>query len=951
MHRLAGALMVALALLCSPPPSAFAPQAGAGAIRTLPVRYTAESALTVSLAVTPEPGVLAQGIADTPPAGWTPVTILNGGTWDPVGQRVTWGPFADNRGRVLTYGVTPPAGATERGVFTGVATFDGVDAPVGGQTALGPCEPHPADANRDWQVAIGELTGFAAAWRRGLAWGVPPAQIPVGQVTRAGYLWRVGESYWNDAGACPLCWAPVRGQTVGPEGGRLAFPNGVVLEVPPGAVSLPTRIDITDLACPAIDAVLSLPRYTTTAERCLGGFVGKPEGLWFHVPVKAIVPVVPLLPGEFPTEGDVNLAAQTVRLVPTDLVYRGDTGVVEVFVQHFSSIWFRGRRQPQDPSKCVDDVCREGVRLQNLCSPCSGLSNPECIAFDPVQDSCCLIPPADREACGVAGCVCCREFEAKVRSEEIEWGTGGCQVSGGLFHVNFPLCEDPARPGVPVWEEEKVSEASGCRPGLAYTLTITPTPLEMYECETVPLKATVSAASQDGKTVYRPAEAKPFWRSGSQGIADFVTGQDGVLEAKPRFSGTDATTTVFAVMSEADPVIKGEAPLTVKAYGPLRIELASRPGPVPNPLPVELGRTVQLRAEVDGLCGTGTTEPCVVAWKLSGGAYISVDATGLVTGHVLGKSAITATVTHCRTFQAQLPVEVVPREYEVHGKLGDCEWNAPFCYFNSISAPLPFKVRLTWKDDDTPITGAGVFVSVYAPRAVSPVVGDTNAEGIFEAAITGVPVTQPYVIARATGDVGGKRENIEVRAITDDICSGALTPTLNGPYGTRSNSYLDGQGTVSVVTEPCLDVGNACLTTSASVSDLCDPAGELPSGGRYALGGDWWDTALVIPKDLTMLERYQVVIDFSLENQASMTANYVLYGAGDIAVEIWPPGGAVGVEPTGCSWYKSFLHEARAYYTPAGQSWRCWVETSQFPQTDDFTIGRAVSFWGRFLRA
>jgi hypothetical protein len=43
-------------------------------------------------------------------------------------------------------------------------SFDGVETPVGGPAAIAPCERNPADTNRDWRVAIGEVTEYAAAW-------------------------------------------------------------------------------------------------------------------------------------------------------------------------------------------------------------------------------------------------------------------------------------------------------------------------------------------------------------------------------------------------------------------------------------------------------------------------------------------------------------------------------------------------------------------------------------------------------------------------------------------------------------------------------------------------------------------------------------------------------------------------------------------------------------------
>jgi len=67
--------------------------------------------------------------------------------------------------------------------------------------------PHPADTNADWCLAIGEVTSYGACWRSGCTWSIEPSDIPIGYVTRAGYLWRGGECYQYDADYNPpLCW-------------------------------------------------------------------------------------------------------------------------------------------------------------------------------------------------------------------------------------------------------------------------------------------------------------------------------------------------------------------------------------------------------------------------------------------------------------------------------------------------------------------------------------------------------------------------------------------------------------------------------------------------------------------------------------------------------------------------------------------------------------------------
>jgi hypothetical protein len=58
---------------------------------------------------------------------------------------------------------------------------------------------HPGDTNEDWVVVIDEVTAYAACWKTGCTWSVPPSPIPIAYVTREGYLWSVGERYYRDS--------------------------------------------------------------------------------------------------------------------------------------------------------------------------------------------------------------------------------------------------------------------------------------------------------------------------------------------------------------------------------------------------------------------------------------------------------------------------------------------------------------------------------------------------------------------------------------------------------------------------------------------------------------------------------------------------------------------------------------------------------------------------------
>jgi hypothetical protein len=180
--------------------------------RTLPGCYVPGYGVTVSIDVGPAPDVAVYAAEDRPPAGWTVGTISDGGAWDAPTGKVKWGPFFDATARVLTYVVTPPAETTGLlGFGEGIVSFDGAAVRVNHCCShlINRCEQHPADANSDFRMAIGEVTGYGAAWKKGNTWAVPPAPIPIGYVTRAGYLWRMGETYRRDVGDGPLCWMPL----------------------------------------------------------------------------------------------------------------------------------------------------------------------------------------------------------------------------------------------------------------------------------------------------------------------------------------------------------------------------------------------------------------------------------------------------------------------------------------------------------------------------------------------------------------------------------------------------------------------------------------------------------------------------------------------------------------------------------------------------------------------
>jgi hypothetical protein len=100
---------------------------------TLPKFYQAGEPLQVSITALPATSVVVYAVEDRPPAGWTVSDIGEGGFLDSATEKVKWGPFFDAQQRILTYRVTPPAGAIEVGQFLGGAAFGGSSIPLAGR--------------------------------------------------------------------------------------------------------------------------------------------------------------------------------------------------------------------------------------------------------------------------------------------------------------------------------------------------------------------------------------------------------------------------------------------------------------------------------------------------------------------------------------------------------------------------------------------------------------------------------------------------------------------------------------------------------------------------------------------------------------------------------------------------------------------------------------------------
>jgi uncharacterized delta-60 repeat protein len=180
--------------------------------RELPAAGQSDHPCFVQLEAAPAAEVVAYAVEDQPPAGWRVNDISHGGVFDPQTGKVKFGPFFDALARPLTYSVSPPADAFGVFAFTGMASADGVNSPIGGVQDFLIVGWHPADRNpEDWLLGIGEVTAYGSAWRHGAVWPVAPNPIPIDYVTRAAALWKGGEAYTLDGSGTPPpgCWVNV----------------------------------------------------------------------------------------------------------------------------------------------------------------------------------------------------------------------------------------------------------------------------------------------------------------------------------------------------------------------------------------------------------------------------------------------------------------------------------------------------------------------------------------------------------------------------------------------------------------------------------------------------------------------------------------------------------------------------------------------------------------------
>ena len=327
--------------------------------------------------------------------------------------------------------------------------------------------------------------------------------------------------------------------TIDAEGGTFEFLNGVLLEVPPGALDQPVTIKVSELPEADVRGIFSSQAGAVSGKRYLGGFSVTPD-VDFLEPVTATFPIEALLSYETLMQIEIERPEKKYWFEKTLLEYRPDQGEVQIEVSHFSDVG-TAAVDNIDP-KTLNDLCTD-PRFNSSLSVCDDL--------DPLQPRECLLKPADRPA----GTECCREGRITVRSEAIDFisnrASEFCQMVSDSVEVTFHDCPQPDG-SVPT-ESSDICELSAHCPqdeflGAEVELT---SPDIGGSCFSVGEQLTLQAQVTDGDGNSLNSTGLQ-WRSGDSGVATVspsgrvtATGDgDAAIEATYRRACKDFSDTV-----------------------------------------------------------------------------------------------------------------------------------------------------------------------------------------------------------------------------------------------------------------------------------------------------------------------------------------------------------------------------------------------------------------------
>ncbi len=110
--------------------------AGPKAVRHLPAADQNDQKIPVTIHVDPGTPARSYAIEETLPAGWNVSGISNDGHFDSATRTIKWGLFLDGQPRDLSYQISPGSSGARSGVVSGVASFDGLNLTIAGDTLI-----------------------------------------------------------------------------------------------------------------------------------------------------------------------------------------------------------------------------------------------------------------------------------------------------------------------------------------------------------------------------------------------------------------------------------------------------------------------------------------------------------------------------------------------------------------------------------------------------------------------------------------------------------------------------------------------------------------------------------------------------------------------------------------------------------------------------------------------
>jgi len=523
---------------------------------------------------------------------------------------------------------------------------------------------------------------------------------------------------------------------VGAEGGVLAYPNGVRLEVPAGALSESTAIEVTELPMAEVNAILTEREYAFLEKRLLGGFFIEPD-MTFNVPIKGIVPVLQPESYELMWRMEVDFEGGKWWPVETELNYLARRGVAEIEIPHTSNgAILGGSGLSTEP-----DALRQQY-IDTLCK--AGLGGQICEDLDPLQDACCqlydYLRPKD--------CICCRRLDQRQQSNASDFAqnraSGVCEFLSDRVISQYFECFDINGDTVPPQSHIASEVSPHCPSDMAIEIDIAPRSPRLRVCQTQQFTATMRGVDADGNEIMPPQSFDPVWRAGDPSKAVFITNAQG------NFDGTLLAKGVGTVLVDANPGLP-QYPLGIATWVTIESNIRSfTASPPALEIAAEQERIVSATVV---LADGGAVDESKIRWTPAAPHIASVILdSGALTSIVAGERGCTEIAVSyqydCETAQIAVPVCVECSPLEMTVRPGSVE------LLRQGSAVLEVEIL----DKDGSLVDASSVKWVSGDSAVADVLIDTGpATSVFAIDYGMTEVTALYEddcqIKRATATV------------------------------------------------------------------------------------------------------------------------------------------------------------------------------------------------------